>query len=103
MYNAQRKAVVDGVVETFNSRRFQDENAELKAKIVEWQMATMPAVIARGWQSEIPTFKLAPRDLLEALNPCMPAATSVTKVMYHPTACASVVDGHTYIEIVLKR
>jgi hypothetical protein len=46
------------------------ENGVLKAEIVEWQKAAMPAITAREW-SHLQIKELSPLILERALDPCL--------------------------------
>ena len=83
-------------------QQFTDENTKLKVQVVEWQRAALPAIRARGWANELQVEKLIPRDLAEALDPCIPVATTVSRneATYRPTAC-QIADGSVPIKIEL--
>ncbi len=85
------------------SGNLQREKAELERQVGEWQEAAVPAIRARNWSSHLPVVtKLVPRDLREALNPCVPspASSGSRDGEYDPRAC-QVVDGSTPFKIEL--
>lgn len=59
------------VVALEQKSQLQNENAALKAEIVEWQYATRPAMEAAGWYFNPQLVsEIRPKQLVNALNPC---------------------------------